>query len=91
MAFAQRNNNSNTDNNNAAWKAQGFINLYLPTQDGKKVKLGAIPLKESKTNEKTLLDWLNKDPANAQKLLGQMQIEFKSADPKEGSGIALPE
>jgi hypothetical protein len=94
MAFNRTNTQSNNQSNNqdqAGWKAQGFINLYLPTADGKRVKLGAIPLKESRTNEKTLLEWLNKDPANAQKLLAQMQIEFKSAEPKEGSGIVLPE
>lgn len=77
-------------NNQAEWKAQGFINLYLPTKDGSRVKLGAIPLKDSRNNEKTLLEWLNKDPeANAAKLLAKLEIEFRSAEPKEGSGLAL--
>lgn len=77
-------------NNQAEWKAQGFINLYLPTKDGSRVKLGAIPLKDSRNNEKTLLEWLNKDPeTNAAKLLAKLEIEFRSAEPKEGSGLAL--
>lgn len=39
-----------------SWKAQGFINLYLPAKDGgKRRKLGAIPLKDSKPAEKLLM------------------------------------
>ena len=76
---------------NDSWKAQGFLNFYLPTQDGKRKKLGAIPLKESKADEKRLLAWLNEDPARAEKILAAMIVEYGSATPQEGSGFALSE
>lgn len=89
MAFRQpQERNTNAE---ASWKAQGFLNLYLPTNEGKRVKLGAIPLKDSKHNEKQLLSWLNEDPSRAAKLLAKLEIEFKSAEPKEGAGLALPD
>ena len=75
--------------NNDAWKAQGFLNLYLPTKDGKRTKLGAIALKQSKANEAAMLKWLNEDPANAQKILAKLVIEFRTAEPAEGSGFDL--
>lgn len=75
---------------NDSWKAQGFLNLYLPSKDGgKRKKLGAIPLKEAKTSEKALLAWLNEDPANAQKILAKLEIEYQSATPADTAGFAL--
>lgn len=89
MAF---NSNSNTESNsnNESWKAQGFLNLYLPSKDGKKRKLGAIPLKESKPSEKALLVWLNEDPSRVAKILASLQMEYQSAVPNEATGFDLP-
>jgi hypothetical protein len=76
--------------NNDSWKAQGFLNLYLPSKEaGKRKKLGAIPLKASKANEKALLEWLNEDPSRAQQILAKLEIEFQSAVPGEASGFDL--
>lgn len=74
---------------NDNWKAQGFLNFYLPTQDGGRKKLGAIPLKEAKPNEKTLLAWLNEDPARVQSLMNKLEVEYQSATQSEGSSFAL--
>ena len=54
MAFSTSNTarNNQASDNNESWKAQGFLNLYLPGKDGSKRKLGAIPLKESKPAER---------------------------------------
>ena len=87
MAFAQ--NSQAPQAQNDSWKAQGFLNLYLPAKDGKRMKLGAIPLKESKPSEKTMLAWLNEDPANAEKILAKLIIEYKSAVPADGAGFDL--
>ena len=92
MAF-NSNSNTNTGNNastNDGWKAQGFLNLYLPSKDGKKRKLGAIPLKESKPSEKALLVWLNEDPTRVAKILASLQMEYQSAVPNEATGFDLP-
>ena len=78
-----------TSTSNDSWKAQGFINLYLPSKDGKKRKLGAIALKESKTNEKALLDWLNENPEHVAKLASKLIVEYQSAVVQEAHAFAL--
>jgi hypothetical protein len=80
----------NASTSNEAWKAQGFLNFYLPSKEGgKRRKLGAIPLKMNKPSEKTLLEWLNEDPKRAAKILAKLEIEYQSATPGEGAGFAL--
>ena len=85
--------NTNTQRNdqaqNESWKAQGFLNLYLPSKDGKRKKLGAIPLKESKHSEKALLAWLNEDPSRVSQILSKLEMEFQSATPGDASGFDL--
>jgi len=78
-------------NTDTAWKAQGFLNLYLPSKNGngERRKLGAIPLKESKPNEKAMLDWLNEDPSRVAKILEKLVIEYQSAVPSDTSGFDL--
>lgn len=92
MAFnsnTQRSNNNQSQGQNDSWKAQGFLNLYLPTREGKKTKLGAIPLKESNGREKQLLAWLNEDPSRAAQILSKLEIEYRSAEAGEGSAFDL--
>lgn len=78
------------NNRDESWKAQGFLNFYLPSKTGGRKKLGAIPLKESKTNEKQLLAWLNEDPNRVAQILSRLEIEFQSALPSDTSGYDLP-
>jgi hypothetical protein len=80
MAFASnavQSAPSNTSNEN--WKAQGFLNFYLPSKNGQRRKLGAIPLKETKVNEKQLLAWLNEDPSRVAQILSKLELEYQSA------------
>ena len=94
MAFNTDNaasNVGNTNTNNDSWKAQGFLNFFIPGKDGKTKKIGAIGLKDSKPNEKELMNWLNADPANVQKLLKVLTVTYQSAVPTETSGFALPD
>ncbi len=84
--------NSNTNTSNESWKAQGFLNLYLPSKDGgKRRKLGAIPLKESKPSEKLMLDWLTEDPTRVAAILSKLVIEFQSSQASESTGFDLSE
>lgn len=79
---------ANTANSN--WeKAAGFVNLYLPSKDGKRRKLGAIPLKMSKLNEKALLEWLESDEENVGKLASKLIIEYQSAQASEAHSFDL--
>ena len=75
--------------NNESWKAQGFLNLYLPAKNGQRRKLGAIPLKESKANEKQLLAWLNEDPSRVTQILAKLEIEYQSAASNDEHAFAL--
>ena len=62
-AAAAMSNTLNQEN----WKADGFVNLYLPSTDGgKRKKLGAIPLRANKPAEAALLEWLKKDANNVE-------------------------
>lgn len=76
---------------NDNWKAQGFLNLYLPAKDAKggRRKLGAIPLKESKPAEKMLLDWLNEDPTRVAAIMSKLVIEYQVADGGNTAGFDL--
>lgn len=84
---AQSTSSVNTSNEN--WKAQGFLNLYLPAKNGQRRKLGAIPLKESKANEKQLLAWLNEDPSRVTQILAKLEIEYQSAASNDEHAFAL--
>lgn len=107
MAFDTGNGSNNGNNNNTReeqWKATGFINIFLPSREGGRVKLGAIPLKSAKPREKELADWLaGKDiPANTPeadkedvlharmgKLIGKLELEYASAEPSDAKGFDL--
>lgn len=81
--------NAGTTQPNEDWKAQGFLNFYLPGKNGSRKKLGAIPLKASRHNDKQLLAWLNEDASRVAHILAQLTIEFQSAQPNESSGFDL--
>jgi hypothetical protein len=89
MAFQNAVTNAAAAPSNDNWKAQGFLNFYLPAKNGGRKKLGAIPLKETKANEKTLLAWLNEDPSRVGQILSKLEIEYQSALPAETSGYDL--
>lgn len=78
--------------NNGDWeRASGFLNFYLPTKGGKRRKLGAIPLYNSKVNEKTFMDWLAADEANITKVLSVLELEYRAAESDENAAFDLPE
>jgi hypothetical protein len=89
MAFNRSNAAAAPSASDDSWKASGFINLYLPSHDGKRRKLGAMPLKESKANEKQLLDWLNEDPNRVARIRELLIVEYQNATQGEGSSFAL--
>ena len=78
-----------TSTSDDSWKAQGFINISLPTKDGKPRKLGMIPLRDTNVNEKALRDYLENDPANVQSLLAKLIIDYQNATPAEGNSFDL--
>ena len=91
MSYRNRTNNTQAQNqgNDDNWKAQGFINLYLPGSEGKDRKIGAIPLQISKDAHKQLLEWLEKDPENINKLAGKLRLTYQSAVGNSQAALAL--
>lgn len=72
-----------------SWKAQGFINLYLPRKNGERAKLGAIPLRDSRDNEAALRAWLEADAGNIDKLLSKLVMEYRPATNGNGPDLDL--
>lgn len=75
-------NNAKTpvsQNSDTSWKAQAFINLYIPTADGTRRKVGAIALRDSKAFEAALIARLQEDGA-VQALADVLEIDFQMAD-----------
>lgn len=89
MAFNTANAAPASTASNDSWKAQGFLNFYLLDKQGKERKVGAIGLKESKANEKQLMEWLESDPANIDKFSEKLICKYQSAVPVEGNAFDL--
>lgn len=95
--FDLNTNNADTTNNangaakgtNDNWKSQGFVNIFLPTMGGGKIKLGFIGLQDKVEREKELREWLEKDPANIGILASKLIIEYNSAKPSEANKFDL--
>lgn len=72
---------NNVKGNDESWKAQAFLNVYLPTADGtSRRKIGAIPLKASKNYEAALIKKLTEDPESLARMVNMLEIEFNLAD-----------
>ena len=74
---AQRSNNDQ-----AEWKADGFINFSLPDADGNYEKLGMFTLKVDNETQKQVFDWLMEDPSRVTKLIQNCRIDFRPAKKK---------
>ena len=85
MAFVS---NTTGNSNSAEWRADGFINLYLPSEDGSRVKIGAIPLRASDEAQLQLLEYLRSDATAIEEVLGLLVADFREAK-ASGSGKKL--
>lgn len=56
-------------------KAAAFVNIYVPTKDGQRRKLGALPLKNSVGLHKQIIGKINDEEA-MQKLIQLLEFEF---------------
>lgn len=76
--FDRQGNTGNNQSNNTDWKADAFINLFLPRKDGSRMKLGFCALKTSSQDQKQLIDWIKEDPEGHLEILKQkLVVEFK--------------
>lgn len=75
--------NGSTNGQNDDWKAQAFINLYVPTPDGGKRKLGSIALRDSKPFEKAVIARLQEE-GGLEALREALIVDFQMADKEVG-------
>ena len=87
--FRRNAGNQQSQSNDQSWKADGFLNFYLPRKDGAKRKLGTISLHLSKENEAMLIEWLKADENNIHKLKDKLQLEFNTAELKADAAFDL--
>lgn len=64
---------------NDDWKAQAFINIYVPTPDGGRRKIGSIALRESKPFEKAIIARLQEE-GGLESLQANAIFDFQLAD-----------
>jgi hypothetical protein len=72
------------------WQSDAFINIFLPTPDGGKRKLGSIGLKVTKPAEAQLIQYLSEDPTRIVALMAHAEVDFRMADGSDSTGFALP-
>ena len=89
--FNDRSNSRQQQGQDDSWKAQAFINLYLPTKEGGRRKLGTIALKDSRPNEKALIEYLQKGDAALKNLANKVEFNFQMAEGSEANGFDLGE
>ena len=64
--------------NNDDWKAQAFLNVWLPTKGGGRRKVGAIPLKLSRAGDAQLIEFLTSGGEEALRtLVNKLEFDFQ--------------
>lgn len=91
MAFDRKTQQTNAQAEDS-WKAQAFLNVYLPKGDGSdtRVKVGAIPLKASKQLEAAIIKRLTEDPESLQLMVNKLEYEFNLVDDPKRPAPVLP-
>lgn len=87
--FDRQNGNNQGNNGNTEWKADAFINCFLPRKDGSRMKVGFFALKESNADQQQLITWLKEDPEGHLEVLKQkLVLEFKELN-QASAGLDL--
>ena len=63
---------------NDDWRAQAFLNVWLPTKSGGKRKVGTIPLKVSRAGDAQLIEFLTSGGEDAlRSLVNKLEFDFQ--------------
>jgi len=97
MAFQQpaRNNAANMPQRggqNDNWRADAFVNIYLPRRDGSRAKLGSLSLKLSRKTDAQVIEHLANAPDLAdalEQLKSRLEIDFNMADGSDSAELDL--
>ena len=76
-------------NNSEDWKAQAFINVWLPTKAGGRRKVGAIPLKISRAGDAQLIDFLSGGEEALRSLVNKLEFDFQLSGGNPDSAFDL--
>lgn len=93
---AARNNNTQrrtTQQGDDSWKAQGFLNVYVPTKGGGRKKLVGIPLREKNALEARILELAGSDDdkgTNLKKIIQALEFEFNPVQSQDEITNDLP-
>ena len=76
--MARFNTNTAAAQVNDDWKAQAFLNVWLPTKGGGKRKVGAIALKTSRAGDAQLIEFLTSGGEDAlRSLVNKLEFDFQ--------------
>lgn len=81
---SKKGNSSNQD-----WKAAAFINLFITRKNGSKMKLGFIALKSDDPEHLQLMEWLEADEGNLEKLATKLLLDYRVVEEKTDDGLDL--
>ena len=76
-------------NNNDDWKAQAFLNVWLPTKAGGRRKVGSIPLKISRAGDAQLIEHLSGGEDALRSLVNKMEFDFQLSGGNPDSAFDL--
>ena len=89
MARFNNNTAAAQANNSEDWKAQAFINVWLPTKAGGKRKVGSIPLKTSRAGDAQLIDFLSGGEDALRSLVNKLEFDFQLSGGNPDSAFDL--
>ncbi len=70
-------------NDDGNWKADAFLNISVPTKNGKRRRLVAVPLKMSRPKEAALIERLKANPDDVHALKEVLELDFHMAEGEE--------
>jgi len=75
---------------NENWKSDAFLNIYMPTRQGGRRKIGSVGLKLNKPQDKQLLDYLaDAGDDGLAALKERIVLDFQRADGQNGDELDL--
>ena len=87
--MARFNTNTAAAKDNDDWKAQAFLNVWLPTKAGGRRKVGAIPLKTSRAGDAQLIDFLSGGEDALRSLVNKLEFDFQLSGGNPDSAFDL--
>ena len=87
--MARFNTNTAAAQANDDWKAQAFLNIWLPTKAGGRRKVGAIPLKTNRAGDAQLIEFLSGGEDALRSLVNKLEFDFQLSGGNPDSAFDL--